>query len=213
MTQNDHEPRPQVRVSSRSGPVALLGYSVQAFEAAEALGLDSIAVVPPGFETGLEADGIRTVTWRFDKRNENSTDLFTQLQGMGARLAIPLYEECVEWAGALNSRFSGDPRAFNRSLLFRDKAMMKRKAQLSGIRVGVFEEVDSREAVQRFFQRVNDAELRIEGDDPVPGDELVLVGKQKNNTISIRSFSEFTNVLNNEFVSRLPPAIPRVVVR
>ncbi|MCA9759070.1 MAG: alanine racemase [Candidatus Eisenbacteria bacterium] len=45
------------------------------------------------------------------------------------------------------------------------------------------------------------------------GDEVVLVGKQKNNTISIRSFSEFTNVLNNEFVSRLPPAIPRVVVR
>ncbi|MCA9759072.1 MAG: ATP-grasp domain-containing protein [Candidatus Eisenbacteria bacterium] len=168
MTKNDQEPRSQVRVSPRSGPVALLGYSVQAFEAAEALGLDYIAVVPPGFEAGLGADGIRTVTWRFDKRNENSTDLFTQLQGLGARLAIPLYEECVEWAGALNSRFSGDPRAFNRSLLFRDKAMMKRKAQLSGIRVGVFEEVDSREAVQRFFQRVNDAELRIEGDDPVP---------------------------------------------
>jgi alanine racemase len=45
------------------------------------------------------------------------------------------------------------------------------------------------------------------------GDEVVLVGKQKNNQISIRSFAEFDNVLNNEFVSRLPAAIPRMVVR
>ena len=45
------------------------------------------------------------------------------------------------------------------------------------------------------------------------GDEVVLVGKQKNNSISLRSFAEFDNVLNNEFVSRLPAAIPRVVVR
>jgi len=45
------------------------------------------------------------------------------------------------------------------------------------------------------------------------GDEVVLVGKQKNNNISLRSFAEFDNVLNNEFVSRLPAAIPRIVVR
>jgi len=45
------------------------------------------------------------------------------------------------------------------------------------------------------------------------GDEVVLVGKQKNNRISIQSFAEFDNVLNNEFVSRLPAAIPRRVVR
>lgn len=49
--------------------------------------------------------------------------------------------------------------------------------------------------------------------DTVVGDEVVLVGKQKNNRISIQSFSEFDNVLNNEFVSRLPAAIPRHVVR
>lgn len=49
--------------------------------------------------------------------------------------------------------------------------------------------------------------------DVVVGDEVVLVGKQKNNSISLRSFAEFDNVLNNEFVSRLPAAIPRVVVR
>ncbi|MCA9728939.1 MAG: carboxylate--amine ligase [Candidatus Eisenbacteria bacterium] len=156
------------KVGPRTGPVALLGYAVRAFEAAEAMGLPYVAVVPPGFETQLRADGVAVETWEFDKRNESSTRLYESLQRQGARVAIPLYEECVEWAGALNSRFSSDPRVFNRSLLFRDKAMMKRKAQLSGIRVGVFEEVDSREAVQRFFERVNAAELKIEGDDPVP---------------------------------------------
>jgi alanine racemase len=45
------------------------------------------------------------------------------------------------------------------------------------------------------------------------GDEVVLIGRQKNNVISIRSFSEFTNAINNELVSRLPAAIPRVAVK
>ena len=45
------------------------------------------------------------------------------------------------------------------------------------------------------------------------GDEVVLVGRQKNNAISIKSFSEFSNSINNEFVSRLPDAIPRYRVR
>ncbi|MBZ0265826.1 alanine racemase [bacterium] len=45
------------------------------------------------------------------------------------------------------------------------------------------------------------------------GDEVVLIGRQKNNTIGLRSFSEFSSALNNEFVSRLPAAIPRSVVR
>ncbi|MBD3235244.1 MAG: alanine racemase [Candidatus Eisenbacteria bacterium] len=45
------------------------------------------------------------------------------------------------------------------------------------------------------------------------GDEVVLIGRQKGNVISLRSFSEFSSALNNEFVSRLPAAIPRLVVR
>lgn len=46
-----------------------------------------------------------------------------------------------------------------------------------------------------------------------PGDEVVLIGRQKKNDITIRSFSEFTNLINNELVSRLPAAIPRSEVR
>jgi alanine racemase len=45
------------------------------------------------------------------------------------------------------------------------------------------------------------------------GDEVVLIGRQKKQVISIRSFSEFTNAINNELVSRLPDAIPRINVR
>ncbi|MEX2368184.1 MAG: alanine racemase, partial [Balneolaceae bacterium] len=36
------------------------------------------------------------------------------------------------------------------------------------------------------------------------GDEVLLIGRKGNNVISIRSFSEFTNAINNELVSRLP---------
>lgn len=40
---------------------------------------------------------------------------------------------------------------------------------------------------------------------------VVLLGKQNNNTIRVSSFTEFTNLLNNEMLSRLPTSIPRVV--
>ena len=45
------------------------------------------------------------------------------------------------------------------------------------------------------------------------GDDVVLIGKQKHNTITIKSFTEFTDAINNELVSRLPVAIPRRAVR
>lgn len=45
------------------------------------------------------------------------------------------------------------------------------------------------------------------------GDEVVLVGRQKNNTISISSFTDVTQLINNEMLSRLPAAIPRKIVK
>jgi alanine racemase len=44
------------------------------------------------------------------------------------------------------------------------------------------------------------------------GDEVVLVGRQKNNVINVSSFTETTQLLNNEMLSRLPAAIPRKAV-
>lgn len=45
------------------------------------------------------------------------------------------------------------------------------------------------------------------------GDEVVLVGRQGNNKIGVASFTETTHLLNQEMMSRLPSAIPRVAVR
>ena len=45
------------------------------------------------------------------------------------------------------------------------------------------------------------------------GDEVVLIGRQKNNSINIASFTNTTQLLNQEMMSRLPSAIPRKAVR
>ncbi|MFH1810754.1 MAG: alanine racemase [Pseudomonadota bacterium] len=44
------------------------------------------------------------------------------------------------------------------------------------------------------------------------GDEVVLIGRQKRNQITVSSFSELTRFLNYEVLVRLPAAIPRSVV-
>lgn len=43
-------------------------------------------------------------------------------------------------------------------------------------------------------------------------DEVVMVGHQKKNAITIKSFTEVADAINNEFISRLPAAIHREVV-
>lgn len=45
------------------------------------------------------------------------------------------------------------------------------------------------------------------------GDEVVLLGKQKNSVIKVSSFTNFTQLLNNEMLSRLPAAIPRTITK
>ncbi len=144
---------------------ALLGYSIPAIEAVKALGRSFICVVPEGFEAELEPHGIPFLTWDFHRHNERSRELAVRLEQMGASVAVPLFEECVEWAGALNGYFRDDPRLFVRYLLFRDKGMMKRRAQMHGIRIGAFEEVDDRAGLVRFFERVNRAQSKIDGDE------------------------------------------------
>jgi alanine racemase len=43
------------------------------------------------------------------------------------------------------------------------------------------------------------------------GDEVVLIGKQRNQTITVASFSELSNLVNYEFLVRLPMQIPRII--
>ncbi|QST00431.1 ATP-grasp domain-containing protein [Pontibacillus sp. ALD_SL1] len=166
---------------------ALIGWSLPAIEAAARLNRPFVVVGPPDFESYAEKHDIAFVGWDFHKLNEGSDLLYKKLKALGAELAVPLYEECVEWAGALNARFREEPRIFNRSLLLRDKGMMKRKAQIAGIKVGVFEEARSIEDVKWFLKRVNEALLKIDGDvlDPIhvkPLDKAGSVGHLAINT-------------------------------
>jgi len=45
-----------------------------------------------------------------------------------------------------------------------------------------------------------------------PGDEVVMIGDQGDLSISVSSFSEMSNQLNYELLTRLPRSIPRVIV-
>lgn len=157
---------------------ALLGYCVPAMEALDDIDRPFLAVVPPDFEKTMIEHGIEYVLWDFNRKSEKAPELARMLVERGVELAVPLFEETVEWAGALNGHFRDDPRLFTKYLLFRDKAMMKRRAQMHGIRVGVFEEAEATEDVFRFFKRVNKALTKIEGDveDPIHLKPLAAAG-------------------------------------
>ncbi len=45
------------------------------------------------------------------------------------------------------------------------------------------------------------------------GDEVVLIGDQKDKTITVASFGEMVNLLNYELLTRLPQDIPREIVK
>lgn len=149
--------------------IALLGWSLRAIDAIERFNRKYVVVAPPWAADYAEKNGIPFIPWDFDRINERSGELFETLKAEGVEVCVPLYEETVEWAGALNSRLMNKPRLFMQAMLFRDKAMMKRRAQMSGIRVGCFEVADNHEDVRRFLKRVNDALLKLDGDpnDPI----------------------------------------------
>ncbi len=145
---------------------ALLGWSLPVIESAQKLGKPFVVVSFDGFKGYAAENDIPFVSWDFDSWGDQSNSLLLkeQLDAFGADVAIPLFEETVEWAGALNSIYRDDPRVLNRAFLFRNKAMMKRKALLGGLRVGLFEEVHSVDQVRDFYQRLNEAELHLPGE-------------------------------------------------
>lgn len=121
----------------------------------------------PEFGTYAKEHDIPFVGFKLDEfgSHSNSLQLVEMLKPFNVDVAVPLYEETVEWAGALNSIYRDDPRVLNRAFLFRNKAMMKRKALLGGLKVGLFEEVYSKEQVHKFLDRLNEAELQLPGED------------------------------------------------
>jgi hypothetical protein len=145
---------------------ALMGWSLPVIESMQKLNKPYVVVSFPDFEEYAKENDIPFVAYQFNEWSDtsNSLDLYEKLKPFNADVAVPLFEETVEWAGALNSIYRGDPRVLNRAFLFRNKAMMKRKALIGGLRVGLFEEVYNKEGVKNFMKRLNQANLQIEGE-------------------------------------------------
>ncbi len=151
------------------GYVALLGWSLSAVEAVAKFDRRYVVVAPEWAEAYCTEHDIPYLPWNFERLNDRSFEIASTLQEMGVDVAIPLFEETVEWAGAINSVLLDNPRLFGQAMLLRDKALMKRRAQLGGIRVGIFEEAHEKDDVFRFLKRVNQTLLKLDGDpnDPI----------------------------------------------
>lgn len=150
-----------------SNKVALLGWSEPAIESMQKMDKPFVVVSFSDFESYANENDIPFVAWNFNDWNEqsNSLQLKELLDQHDVQYAVPLFEETVEWAGALNSLYRDDPRLLNRAYLFRNKAIMKRKALLAGLRVGLFEEVYNKNGVQQFMERLNEANLQLPGEE------------------------------------------------
>ena len=146
---------------------ALIGWSLPVIESMQKAKLPFVVVSFPDFESYAKENNIPFVPYHLREWGDqsNSLDLAEKLKPHGVTVAVPLFEETVEWAGALNSIFRNDPRVLNRAFLFRNKAMMKRKALLGGLKVGLFEEVHNKEQVHEFLDRLNEANLQLEGEE------------------------------------------------
>lgn len=151
------------------GYIALLGWSVNAIKAAQNFDRRYIVVAPEWAADFCTANNIPFIAWDFIRLNDRSMEIAEKLKAEGVNVAIPLFEETVEWSGAINSVLLDNPRMYGQSILFRDKALMKRRAQLGGIRVGIFEEAHEKEDIVRFMKRVNQTLLKLDGDpdDPI----------------------------------------------
>ena len=181
------------------GYVALLGWSLNAIDALEKFDRRYVVVAPDWAEEFANKHDIPYISWNFERLNDRSMEIAHRLKEEGVDVAIPLYEETVEWAGAINSVLMENPRLFGQSILFRDKALMKRRAQLGGIRVGIFEEAHDRADVIRFLKRVNQTLLKLDGD---PNDPIHLKAFDKAGCLGhrvIRTPDEVDTIPDEEF--------------
>lgn len=181
------------------GYVAILGWSLNAIEAFERFDRRYVIVAPDWAEDYARENNIPFITWNFERINERSMEIARRLQDDGVDVAIPLFEETVEWAGAINSLLLENPRLMGQALLFRDKSLMKQRAQLGGIRVGIFEEAHDKGDVVHFLKRVNQALLKLDGD---PNDPIHLKAFDKAGCLGhrvIRTPDDVDHIPDEEF--------------
>lgn len=185
--------------NSEKGYVALLGWSLGAVEAVDRFDRRYVVVAPDWAEEYCKEHDIPYISWNFERLNDRSMEIAERLKEEGVDVAIPLFEETVEWAGAINSVLMDNPRLHGQAVLFRDKALMKRRAQLGGIRVGIFEEAHEKDDVVRFLKRVNQTLLHLDGD---PNDPIHLKAFDKAGCLGhrvIRTPEEVDAIPDSEF--------------
>jgi hypothetical protein len=186
--------------NGKKGYVALLGWVLNAIDAVDRMPDRRYVVVAPEWAREYaESNDIPFISWDFERINDRSVELAERLKEEGVDVAIPLFEETVEWAGAINSVLLQNPRLLGQAMLFRDKALMKRRAQLGGIRVGIFEEAHDKSDVIRFLKRVNQALLKLDGD---PNDPIHLKAFDKAGCLGhriIRTPDDVYNIPEEEF--------------
>lgn len=181
------------------GYIALLGWSLNAIKAAQKFDRRYVVVAPEWAADFCEANNIPYISWDFIRLNDRSIEIAERLKDEGVDVAIPLFEETVEWSGAINSVLLDNPRMYGQSILFRDKALMKRRAQLGGIRVGIFEEAHEKDDIIRFMKRVNQTLLKLDGD---PDDPIHVKAFDKAGCLGhrmIRKLEEIDNIPNEEY--------------
>jgi hypothetical protein len=181
------------------GYVAVLGWSLNAIEALDRFDRRYVVVAPEWAQEYCSEHAIPYIPWNFERLNDRSMEIAETLSAAGVDVAIPLYEETVEWAGAINAVLMGNPRLFGQAMLLRDKALMKRRAQLGGIRVGIFEEAHDKGDVIRFLKRVNQTLLKLDGD---PNDPIHLKAFDKAGCLGhrvIRTPDEVDTIPDEEF--------------
>jgi len=186
-------------INPDKGYVALLGWSLGAIEAAEQFDRRYIVVAPDWAENYAAEHDIPYIPWNFERLNDRSMEIAQRLKDEGVDIAIPLFEETVEWAGAINALLLDNPRLHGQAVLFRDKALMKRRAQLGGIRVGIFEEAHDRADVIRFIKRVSQTLMKLDGD---PDDPIHLKAFDKAGCLGhrvIRTAEEVDRIPDEDF--------------
>lgn len=182
-TSSDSPPEPSITVDpvlsrepvlvpqehgSGGAPVAILGWSLFVVEAMRRSGRPWYLVAEPSWRNYAQANRVPFVPAEIGEFDALAArELALELQRLEVAFAVPLYEPTVEWAGAINALLQDDETIAEWSLLFRDKAMMKRRAQLHDIPVGVFRGADDRAEVVQFLEHVNQALLAHEGVNPV----------------------------------------------
>lgn len=81
------------------GYIALLGWSVNAIKAAQKFDRRYIVVAPEWAADFCTANKIPFIPWDFLRLNDRSFEIAQRLKEEGVDVAIPLFEETVEWSG------------------------------------------------------------------------------------------------------------------